>query len=42
VVEILLAHGADVNLKTKHGHTALTLALDRGNSRIVELLKKAG
>ena len=39
IVEILIPKGADLHAKTKHGQSALTLALDNGHSRIVELLQ---
>jgi len=42
VVELLLAHGADVKAKTKNGCTALTLAQEREFDEIVELLRGHG
>ena len=42
VVELLLAHGADVSTKTKNGCTPLALAKDREFEKIVELLYKHG
>ena len=41
-VEILVNHGADVNLKDWNGKTALVWAQDKGHIEIVELLKKHG
>ena len=41
-VKTLLAAGADVNVKDKNGKTALKLAKEAGNTKIVELLKQAG
>ena len=38
----LLTAGADVNAKDKDGKTALKLAQEAGNEKIVELLKQAG
>ncbi|WP_177735179.1 ankyrin repeat domain-containing protein [Flavobacterium inviolabile] len=37
IVELLLMNGADKNIQTE-GHTALTLAIGRGNKQIIELL----
>lgn len=37
-----LLHGADVDAKTRYGHTALSIALKKGYSEIVEILKEAG
>ncbi|MHC4542163.1 MAG: ankyrin repeat domain-containing protein, partial [Planctomycetota bacterium] len=42
VVELLLAHGADVKVKTKNGFTPLGLAEEREFDEIVELLCKRG
>jgi FOG: Ankyrin repeat len=39
---LLLDQGADVNIKNKHGKTALMLAEEKGNIQMVELLKQAG
>ena len=41
-VRTLLARGVDVNAKSPTGETALGHALRRGNTPIVELLRKAG
>lgn len=42
VVKALLARGIDVNARSSSGETALGHALLRGNTSIVDLLKKAG
>ena len=42
VVELLLAHGADVKAKTRNGCTSLGLAQEREFDGIVELLRKHG
>ena len=42
VVKTLLARGVDVNAKSSTGETALAHALRRGNTPIVELLRRAG
>jgi len=39
---MLLENGADINVKTNDGKTALTFASENGHSNIVELLKQAG
>ena len=41
-VETLLKGGANPKAKAKNGETPLSLARKRGNSRIVEILQKAG
>ncbi len=41
-VETLIAAGADVTLKTSKGLTALSVAKKAGDTRIIELLRKAG
>lgn len=38
IVEILVAYGADVNKKDNKGQTALSIANDRSNERIAEIL----
>jgi ankyrin repeat protein len=42
MAEILLEAGADVNLKTKDGQSALVIAAAAGDESCVELLLKAG
>ena len=42
VIKALLAAGADVNAKDKYGETALTLAKEKNNSEIINLLLAAG
>lgn len=42
VVKLLLAHGADVEAKTKKGDTALSIALRHRMKRITVILKAAG
>jgi hypothetical protein len=42
LVKELLKLGVDVNAKNKDGDTALTWALRRGNTPIVDMLRKAG
>src|SRR5712692_5288328 len=41
-VRALLAKGADVDARSEEGETALSLAKQRGNTPVVELLRKAG
>ncbi|HLK60932.1 MAG TPA: ankyrin repeat domain-containing protein [Chthonomonadaceae bacterium] len=41
-VRILLQHGADVNLATRDGDTALKIAMQAGDKQIVQMLKQAG
>jgi uncharacterized protein len=41
-VKVLLARGADLNLKAKNGETALRLAESKNYDVIAYLLKKAG
>ncbi len=40
MVKYLLEHGADPNIKTKKGETALSLAQQEGFTEIIELLKQ--
>lgn len=40
-VKLLLEHGADARIKDKHGATALSLATKSGNTRAIQLLKRA-
>jgi hypothetical protein len=42
VVKALLAAGADVNLRSRSGYTAMTWALVRKNNEVIRLLRKAG
>jgi uncharacterized protein len=41
-VKFLLDKGADVNVQTQDGRTAMKLAQERGYKEIVELLKAHG
>jgi len=42
VVKALIAAGADVNLRSRNGYTALTWALARNHAEVSRLLRKAG
>jgi ankyrin repeat protein len=42
VAELLIAKGADVNVKNNQGRTPLSLAKKKGHNEIVELLRKHG
>jgi ankyrin repeat protein len=42
IIKLLLAEGADVNVKNSKGETALMIAKMRGRKEIVEILEKAG
>jgi hypothetical protein len=42
VVRALLAAGADVNLRSRNGYTALTWARARKNSEVIRILRRAG
>ena len=42
IIQAFLDHGADPNLKTTDGSTALSWALKKGNTKTVALLRKAG
>jgi Ankyrin repeats (3 copies) len=42
VIKALLAAGADANLRSRSGYTALTWALARNNSQVAALLRRAG
>jgi Ankyrin repeats (3 copies) len=42
VVKALLAAGADVNLRSRTGYTALTWAQFRNNTEVIRLLRQAG
>lgn len=41
IVQLLVDHGADINIRDKNGETALELATRRGLSEIVAILKRA-
>src|SRR4029079_19255842 len=38
VVQLFIARGADVNVKTKSGYTPLTMAAEHGNAEVAKLL----
>ena len=42
MLQLLLAHGAELNARTRYGKTALGLACQRGSSSCVKLLLEAG
>jgi len=42
IVKLLIARGADVNVKDKEGQTALSLAIRNNMPEIVEILREAG
>jgi len=42
VVKALLTAGADANLRSRDGYTALTWALTRKNTEVIRLLRRAG
>lgn len=42
VARMLLAHGANVNARTKNGNTALNWAKAKGSANLIHLLKEAG
>jgi ankyrin repeat protein len=42
VVKLLLAKGADINVKNSKGETALVIAKDKGKTEIVAMLERAG
>ncbi|GAC1401839.1 MAG: hypothetical protein NVSMB56_16890 [Pyrinomonadaceae bacterium] len=42
IAQMLLAAGADVNIRDTEEKTALQIATEKGNTKIVEMLKKAG
>ena len=41
IVRLLLAHGADLQLKDTNGRTPLMAATEQGQTAVVELLKQA-
>lgn len=41
-VQLLIEHGADVNVKTADGSTALDFALRQGRTEMIDTLKRAG
>ncbi len=41
-VRMVINKGGDVNIKDNNGYTALMYAVERGNPKIIELLKNAG
>ena len=42
VVELLIQHGAEINLQDSVGSTALMLAAQEGHERVVDLLIRHG
>ena len=42
VIELLLKHGANINVTSKCGKRALDVAVDRGNTKIIRLLLENG
>jgi ankyrin repeat protein len=42
VVKALIAAGANVNLRSRNGYTALTWAQVRNNAEVIRLLRRAG
>ena len=42
VAELLIAKGADINVKDANGSTPLSLAISKKNEEIINLLKKHG
>jgi ankyrin repeat protein len=41
-VKILLNKGADINIKSNDGNTALSIAKKNGRKEIAEMLERAG
>jgi ankyrin repeat protein len=41
MVELLLRNGADVNMMSKEGDTAIELALKSGSAEVADVLKRA-
>jgi ankyrin repeat protein len=42
MVLLLMQHGADLNMKSEDGATALKLARDRGRKDVADMLARAG
>ena len=42
IAKLLIEKGADVNARDRDGRTALRIAIDEGNKKIIELLRKTG
>ena len=42
MIELLIEHGADVNVADEHGKTALIVAAENSNKEMLELLIKHG
>jgi ankyrin repeat protein len=42
IIQMLIDNGADVNFKGPNGMTVLSMAMQKGNTKTVDLLKKAG
>ncbi|MBI4645382.1 MAG: ankyrin repeat domain-containing protein [Bacteroidia bacterium] len=42
IVKFLLENKADVNAKNNNGWTVLMVAIDKGNTEIIEILKAFG
>ena len=42
ITNLLLQHGADVNIKDKHGHTALDFAVFFGSNEVINILLEHG
>ncbi len=41
-VDVLLAHGADINAAARHGWTPVNYAVDRGREEMIAYLKQLG
>jgi ankyrin repeat protein len=42
VGKLLISRGADMDIKSKSGETALSIALDEGRTEFADMLKRAG
>ena len=42
LVDLLLAHGADPDIRNRAGKSPLDLAIDMGNAQLIEKLRHAG